>query len=110
MATATSSIPGITPGTNEQKSTAATSRPVRTPRTETEQIHPAHARYFLGKQATDGNSKSAPELGSEVASEGDALVEALRLGATYFVVEEYRSVPHFEGKNPQLKREPVVRK
>ena len=62
------------------------------------------ARYFLGKaNHTDGT----PGLDREVTSEGEALVEALRLGVTYYEVQEFRVVPDFAGKKPQLNKEAV---
>ena len=43
----------------------------------------------------------------EVASEGEALVEALRLGVTYYEIQEYRVVPDFSGRKPLLGKEAV---
>ena len=63
-------------------------------------------RFFLPKTGTNGNSF---ELGREVASEGEARVEALKLGVTYYALQEWRPVADFAGKNPELKREPVTR-
>ena len=62
------------------------------------------ARYFLAKADSDGG---APALDREVASEGEALVEALRLGVTYYAVQEFRVIPDFAGKRPQLNKEAV---
>lgn len=61
-------------------------------------------RYFLGKANGDG---STPVLDREVASEGEALVEALRLGVTYYAIQEFRVIPDFAGRRPQLEKEPV---
>ena len=66
----------------------------------------AGTRFFLRKTGTTGNSF---DLGREVASEGEARVEALKLGVTYYAVQEWRPVPDFAGKNPELKREAVTR-
>ena len=63
-------------------------------------------RFFLAKSATNGNSL---ELGREFRSEGEARVEALKLGVTYYGVQEWRPVADFAGKNPELKREAVTR-
>ncbi len=65
------------------------------------------ARYFLAK---NGGNAATPALDREVASEGEALVEALRLGVTYYAVYEYRVVPDFAAKVPQLKKEVVHNK
>lgn len=62
------------------------------------------ARYFLAKVNGDGNT---PVLDREVASEGEALVEALRLGVTYYAIHEFRVIPDFAGRRPQLKKEVV---
>ena len=42
-----------------------------------------------------------------VKPEGEALVEALRLGVTYYEVQEFRVVPDFAGRKPQLNKEAV---
>jgi hypothetical protein len=49
-------------------------------------------------------------LGREFASEGEARVEELKLGVTYYAVQEWRPVADYAGKNPELKREAVTRK
>jgi hypothetical protein len=64
-------------------------------------------RFFLPKPGTNGK---ALELGRELSSEGEARVEALKLGVTYYSVQEWRPVADFAGKNPELKREAVTRK
>ena len=61
-------------------------------------------RYFLSKTNGDGGS---PALDREVASEGEALVEALRSGVTYYAIHEFRVIPDFAGRRPQLKKEAV---
>jgi hypothetical protein len=65
------------------------------------------ARFFLPKPGANGSS---PELGREMANEGEARVEALKLGVTYYGVQEWRPVADFGGRNPELKREAVARK
>ena len=52
-------------------------------------------------------TESTPALDREVASEGEALVEALRLGVTYYAIQEFRVIPDFAGKRPQLNKEAV---
>ena len=64
-------------------------------------------RFFLRK----GNVNAGRlRLGRELLSEGEARVEALKAGVTYHTVQEWRPVPDFAGKNPELKREAVLRK
>ncbi len=65
------------------------------------------ARFFLAKP---GAGSHAPELGREFTSEGEARVEALKLGVTYYSLQEWRPVADFAGKNPELKRELVPKK
>ena len=91
----------------EQDSTKSNIRPSRRVRPSSADVEIATgARFFLPKAATNGNSF---ELGREVASEGEARVEALKLGVTYYALQEWRPVADFAGKNPELKREPVTR-
>jgi len=90
-----------------QEATRPSIRPSRRPRPSlADEESATGTRFFLPKAATNGNSL---ELGREVASEGEARVEALKLGVTYYAVQEWRPVADFAGKNPELKREPVAR-
>ena len=76
----------------------------RRSRTSSDEEANGNARYFLAKaNGTDGT----PTLDREVTSEGEALVEALRLGVTYYKVQEFRVVPDFAGRKPQLNKEAV---
>jgi len=87
--------------------TRANIRPSRRPRPLAADGESATGtRFFLPKTGTNGNSF---ELGREVASEGEARVEALKLGVTYYALQEWRPVADFAGKNPELKREAVTR-
>src|SRR5271167_4643506 len=63
-----------------------------------------NARYFLAKANGNGGPIA---FDREVAREGEALVEALRLGVTFYEVQEFRVVPDFAGKKPQLNKEAV---
>ena len=76
----------------------------RRSRASSEEESNGNARYFLAKaNGTDGT----PALDREVANEGEALVEALRLGVTFYMVQEFRAVPDFSGKKPLLNKEAV---
>jgi hypothetical protein len=77
---------------------------VRRPRTNGDEEASSCKRYFLAKETGDG---STPSLGREVASEGEALVEALRSGGTYYAIQEFRVIPDFTGRKPQLQKEAV---
>lgn len=79
----------------------------RRPRASATEESNSYTRYFLAK--ANGND-GIPDLDREVTSEGEALVEALRLGVTYYAVQEFRAVPDFSGSRPQLTKEAVVSK
>jgi len=92
--------------------TADTTTTAKTPnRPRTRRANPEEtgngARYFLAKAEANGAS---PSLDREVESEGEALVEALRLGVTYYALHEFRVIPDFSSRTPQLKKEPVHNK
>ena len=89
----------MTDGGTEKPTTRA-----RRARANTDEESNGCARYFLAKPNSDGG---APALDREVASEGEALVEALRLGVTYYAIQEFRVIPDFAGKRPQLNKEAV---
>jgi hypothetical protein len=76
----------------------------RRSRANSDQESGGNARYFLAK--ANGNDGSLA-FDREVASEGEALVEALRLGVTFYEVHEFRVVPDFAGKKPLLNKEAV---
>ena len=82
----------------------AEASPTRTRRSRTnpDEESSGHARYFLAK--ANGNDGTLA-FDREVASEGEALVEALRLGVTYYEIQEYRVVPDFSGRKPLLGKE-----
>ena len=65
-------------------------------------------RYFLPKP---GSSPAKPELGQEMANEGEALIEALKSGQTFFTVAVWKSVPEVNGGgNPVIVKQAVVQK
>jgi hypothetical protein len=104
MATMTASPP-------DNRTIQASDRPAakgarRARPTGDEEMH-LGSRFFLPKSGTGGH---AVELGREVPTEGEARVEALKLGVTYYSLQEWRPVADFGGKNPELKREAVARK
>lgn len=92
--------------TNENSSVPV-ARSSRRPRLAVDGESPSGMRFFLPKSGTNG---TALELGREFESEGEARVEALKLGLTYYGVQEWRPVADFAGRNPELRREAVTRK
>lgn len=79
----------------------------RRSRAALEEESPADTRFFLPKKDSTGEKL---ELGRELSCEGEARVEALKLGVTYFSVQEWRPVADLAGRNPELKREAVTRR
>jgi hypothetical protein len=63
-------------------------------------------RFFLSKA---GGNAGHLDLGRELASEAEAIVESLKAGLSYFSVVEWRGIADFSGKKPQLKKEAVPR-
>ena len=103
---ATDTVPAAK-ATRTGSGTEATVTRTRRSRTSSGEEANGNARYFLAKaNGTDGT----PALDREVTSEGEALVEALRLGVTYYEVQEFRVVPDFAGRKPQLNKEAVNEK
>ena len=65
-------------------------------------------RYFLPKS---GSSPAELELGQEMANEGEALIEALKSGQTFFTVAVWKSVPEVNGGgSPVIVKQAVVQK
>lgn len=54
----------------------------------------AGVRYFLPKP---GSSPTAPELGQEVVSEGEALIQAFRSGQPFYTLTAWKAVPEVNG-------------
>jgi hypothetical protein len=67
----------------------------------------ANLRYFLIKP---GSSPAKPELGQEVASEGEALIEAFRSGQPFYTVTAWKAVPEVNGGSPVIVKQVVATK
>ena len=67
----------------------------------------ASLRYFLMKP---GSSPAKPELGQEMASEGEALIEAFRTGQPFYIVTVWKAVPEVNGGNPVIVKQAVAQK
>ena len=104
--TSTAATDTVSAAKTTRTESGAEASPTRTRRSRTnlDEENNGHARYFLA-EANSNNGSLA--LGREVASEGEALVEALRLGVTYYEIQEYRVVPDFSGRKPLLGKEAV---
>jgi len=104
MATNTADAVSVTRTSRADSGTEKPTTRTRRPRANADEESNGCARYFLAKPNSDGG---IPALDREVASEGEALVEALRLGVTYYAIQEFRVIPDFAGKRPQLKKEAI---
>jgi hypothetical protein len=67
----------------------------------------SHARFFL---ANKDSASAGPMLDQEVATEGEAMVEGMKRGVSFFRVEEYKTTADLSGSAPMLQKEPVARK
>ncbi len=77
------------------------SRRARRSRQQTEEV----VRYFLAKE---GSSIEKPELGVEVATEGEALIKAFQSknGVVYTVLA-YKAEAEIQGGSPTLVKRPL---
>jgi hypothetical protein len=66
-----------------------------------------NVRYFLPKS---GSSPAKPELGQEMASEGEALIEAFRTGQPFYTLTAWKAVPEVNGGNPVIVKQAVAQK
>jgi len=67
----------------------------------------ADLRYFLVKP---GSSPARPELGQEMTSEGEALIEAFRTGQPFYTLKAWKAVPEVNGGNPVIVKQAVAQK
>ena len=63
-------------------------------------------RYFLPKP---GGSSERPELGQEMASEGEALVQAFKSGQVFYTVVAWKAVPEINGNEPKIVKQALTR-
>ncbi len=65
------------------------------------------SRFFLAKAGASG---AALALDREFQTEGEAMIESLKTGLSYYCVVEWRATADFTGKNPEVKKEAVKKK
>ncbi len=63
-------------------------------------------RYFLPKA---GSSSEHPELGQEIESEGEALIEAFKAGQLFYTVVAWRATPEMNGSEAKIVKRPLPR-
>ena len=84
-----------------QPAQASQPRRARRPRQQTEEV----ARYFLAKE---GSSVEKPELGAEVASEGEALIKAFQSkNGVIYTLLAYKEEAEMQEGSPTLVKRPI---
>ena len=69
--------------------------------------HDDHVRYFLPKP---GSTSDKPELGREMPSEGEALIEAFRNSQPFYALTVMKAATEVNGGgSPVIVRQPVAR-
>lgn len=63
-------------------------------------------RYFLPKS---GDSSEKPELGQEMATEGEALVQAFKSGQMFYTLVAWKAVPEINGNEPRIVKQALSR-
>jgi len=63
-------------------------------------------RYFLPKS---GSSSEKPELGQEIVTEGEALIEAFKVGQVFYTVVAWKAVPEINGNEPKIVKQALPR-
>lgn len=63
-------------------------------------------RYFLPKS---GSSAEKPDLGQEMASEGEALVQAFKSGQVFYTVIAWKAEPDINGNEPRIVKQVLSR-
>jgi hypothetical protein len=65
-----------------------------------------NVRYFMPKS---GSSAERPELGQEMAGEGEALVQAFRSGQVFYTVAAWRATTEIDGSEAKIVKQAAVR-
>jgi hypothetical protein len=65
-----------------------------------------NVRYFLPKP---GSSGEKPELGQEMTSEGEALVQAFKSGQMFYTLVAWKAVPEINGNEPKIVKQALSR-
>jgi hypothetical protein len=65
-----------------------------------------NVRYFLPRP---GSAQEKPELGHEMASEGEALVQAFKSGQVFYTLVAWKAVPEISGNEPRIVKQALSR-
>jgi hypothetical protein len=63
-------------------------------------------RYFLPKPSSPSEK---PDLGQELSSEGEALVQAFKSGQVFYTVVAWSAVPDINGNEPRIVKQALSR-
>ena len=91
-------------GNNSTDNSTATSE--RSGRRRRWEMTTENVRYFLPKS---GSSSEKPELGQEMTTEGEALVQAFKSGQVFFTLVAWRAVPEINGNEPRIVKQALSR-
>src|SRR2546427_7749525 len=86
----------------EEKGPQPVTRSVRRRPAAQEAVESGTTRFFLARPGPDGGT---PQLDRELATEGEAMIESLKSGLSYYSVVEWRATGDLAGKNPPVKKE-----
>jgi len=81
-------------------------QPDRTGRRRRWEMTSNDVRYFLPKT---GTASEKPELGHEVANEGEALVQAFRSNQVFYTLVAWKAVPEFDGEDTKIVKQVATR-
>jgi hypothetical protein len=73
--------------------------PERNGRRRRPEMPSENVRYFLLKS---GSSTEKPELGQELTTEGEALVQAFKSGQVFYTLVAWKAVPEINGNEPRI--------
>jgi hypothetical protein len=63
-----------------------------------------------GESRWSRHAEKAPECGQEMASEGEALIEAFRTGQPFYTLTAWKAVPEVNGGNPVIVKQAAAQK
>lgn len=92
-------------GTNGALDTSAATSD-RTGRRRRWEMTSENVRYFLPKS---GSSEEKPELGQEMPTEAEALVQAFKSGQVFYTLVAWRAMPEINGSEPRIVKQVLAR-
>jgi hypothetical protein len=96
----------IMDGHGQRQTSDTAAPPDRSNRRRRWEMSSENIRYFLPKP---GSSSENPELGEEIDSEAEALVQAFKTGQVFYTVVAWRAVPEMSGNEPRIVKQATTR-